>query len=185
MSNNISNLNETALNKIINFKGSNIILDRDVAQLYGVDTRRVNEAVKRNPDKFPKEYVITLTKEDVDSLRSQNATANISTRSRILPKAFTEKGLYMLATIIKSDKATEATIDIIETFAKIKEIFKEIKQLNENSDKPQEVEVKKISKKLSELLIDDISFNTNEIETTVELNMAFFKVKKTIKKKKK
>ncbi len=90
--------------------------------MYGVETKALNQAVRRNAEKFPKEYMIALSKHDVANLRSQNVTANISNMSRVAPKAFTEKGLYMLATILKSPIATAATFAIIETFAAVREL---------------------------------------------------------------
>ena len=79
----------------------NVILDSDVAKLYGVETRDINKAVKNNPDKFPRGYIIKITKEELENLRWKFSTTNLS-KTRVLPKAFMEKGLYLLATIIKS-----------------------------------------------------------------------------------
>lgn len=110
---------------IIILRHQNVLLDSDVAVLYGVETKRVNEAVKNNPDKFPDGYVIELTNSEFKDLRSKFSTANF-TKSRVLPKAFTEKGLYMLATILKSNKATQTTIAIVEAFARIKELSRTV-----------------------------------------------------------
>ena len=106
---------------LLEIRGQRVILDSDVARLYGVETKRVNEAV---PDKFPDGYIITLNNGEweTSSLRSKISTLKTSGRgehTKYPPKAFTEKGLYMLATILKSPKATQTTIAIIETFAKI------------------------------------------------------------------
>ena len=81
---------------ILGIRGVNVILDADVADLYGVETKRINEAVKNNPDKFPKDYMFVLTDEELQVLRSTNSTSNVlrskfSTKSRTLPKAFTLK----------------------------------------------------------------------------------------------
>lgn len=94
---------------IVSIRQQQIIVDADVAHLYGVETKRINEAVRNNPDKFPSNYMFVLTKEEVDILRSKNSSTNLSLKSRTLPKAFTEKGLYMLATILKSKHATTST----------------------------------------------------------------------------
>ena len=109
---------------LLEIRGQRVILDSDVARLYGVETKRVNEAVKNNPDKFPDGYIITLNNGEweTSSLRSKISTLKTAGRgehTKYPPKAFTEKGLYMLATILKSPKATQTTIAIIETFAKI------------------------------------------------------------------
>jgi len=111
--------------KIIEIRGRKALLDSDVALLYGVQTKEVNQAVGNNPDKFPAGYVISLKDNELQSLRSKFLTANVNeiqnsrskftatnlSKSRVLPKAFTEKGLYMLATILKSPQATETTSD--------------------------------------------------------------------------
>ena len=105
---------------IVSVRGQPVIVDADVAKLYGVATKRVNEAVRNNPEKFPSDYMFALTADELSDLRSKISSAKISSKSRVLPKAFTEKGLYMLATILKSQRATEATFAIIETFAKVR-----------------------------------------------------------------
>lgn len=90
---------------IVEIRQHPVIVDADVAALYGVETKRVNEAVKNNPDKFPEDYMFVLTSDELKDLRSKISTTNLSAKSRSLPKAFTEKGLYMLATILKSQRA--------------------------------------------------------------------------------
>jgi hypothetical protein len=84
-----------------------VILDSDVAELYGITTKEVNQAVKNNPEKFPNSYTFELTKSEWDNLRSKFLTANLA-KARFAPKAFTEKGLYMLATILKSSVVVQA-----------------------------------------------------------------------------
>ena len=91
--------------RIVIVRDQSVILDADVADLYGVATRQVNEAVRNNPDKFPPDYRFELSESELSDLRSKFSTANISPKSRVLPKAFTEKGLYMLATVLKSKRA--------------------------------------------------------------------------------
>ena len=83
---------------IIELRGQSILLDSDVADLYGVETKRINEAVKNNPDKFPNGYIMELDKNEWDSLKSKFSTSIKGGKVK-LPSAFTEKGLYMLATI--------------------------------------------------------------------------------------
>ena len=88
--------------RILEIRNQQVLLDRDVAALYGVETRVINQAVKNNPEKFPNGYVVELSSDEFATLRSKFLTANISSKSRALPKVFTEKGLYMLATISAS-----------------------------------------------------------------------------------
>ena len=102
--------------KIFSLRNQNVILDSDVAALYEVETREINQAVKNNPAKFPNSYVLDVTISEYKSLRSKILTLEGQGRGKhkkYLPKAFTEKGLYMLATILKGEKATQTTIEIM------------------------------------------------------------------------
>jgi len=96
---------------VLNIRGQDVILDSDVAELYGVLTKDVNRAVKNNPDKFPEDYIILLTAEEWSNLKLKFLTSSWGGKHK-LPKAFTEKGLYMLATILKSPRATQ-TMNLI------------------------------------------------------------------------
>ena len=114
--------------KIISIRNQNVILDSDVAELYGVETKRINEAVKNNPDKFPDGYVPSVQNAERQELvenfdRFSNLKHSIST------KAFTKKDCYMLATILKSPQATKTTIEIIEAFEKMQEMSTSIVKL--------------------------------------------------------
>src|SRR3989304_811500 len=168
---------------IFEIRGVKVILDCDVAELYGVETKRINEAVKNNPDKFPDGYIIELTKNEWDSLKSKFSTSTKGGKVK-LPSAFTEKGLYMLATILKSAQATQATISIIETFSQIRELSRSIKKLSIVQDKAdQKSLMQKSGELITEIFDDDL--RTRDTETTIELNFAVLKFKHTIKKKKK
>ena len=170
---------------IIEIRGQRVILDADVARLYHVETKRVNEAVRNNPDKFPQGYILELGKEDIDDLRSKFSTANLSTKSRVLPKAFTEKGLYMLATILKSPMVTRTTIGIVETFARLRELSRTVSALTELTP-ADEVGKKTLLRQSGEILSDllDESLATTDSETTLELNFAVLKLKHTVKRRK-
>lgn len=143
--------------KIHNIRGIDVMLDSDIAQLYGVETKRINEAVKNNPDKFPLDLMFELSGDEWESLRSKISTLNeeqdlkskFSTSSwggrRKLPKVFTEQGVYMLATVLKSQKATETTLAIMRTFAKMRQylaengdLYKQISELKAEVIKNQE-----------------------------------------------
>lgn len=167
--------------KIILIQGKQVILDSEVAELYGVETKRINEAVKNNADKFPEGYIIQLTNEEFEDLRSKFSTTNLM-KSRTAPKGFSEKGLYMIATILKSPKATETTIGIIETFAKVRELSRSIDEISETTDKDVQ---KSLMQRSGELISDVLSrdFQTVGTETTIELNFSVLKVKHTVKKK--
>ena len=174
----IENLEEL----LIELRGENILLDADVAVIYGVETKRVNEAIKNNPDKFPQGYMFELDEVEFSDLRSKISTAKFA-KTRVVPKAFTEKGLYMLATILKSQQATQATISIVETFSKIRELSRNIKELSVVQDK---AEQKSLMQKSGELIAEifDEDLETSDTETSIELNFAVLKYKYTIKKKK-
>lgn len=172
---------QTVKDKIIHVREQDVMLDYIVAELYGVETREINQAVKNNPKKFPKDYVFELDRQEVTDLRSKNLIAT-SSKSRVNPKAFTEKGLYMLATILKGDRATETTIAIIEAYAKLRELSRTIGELSANPDKfAQKSLMQKSGEIMADLFGDDMQ--TNETETEIELNFAVLKLKHTIKRK--
>ena len=167
---------------IVQLRGQSVLLDSDVAAIYKVETKRVNEAVKNNPDKFPHDYMFEITEKEFSDLRSKFSTTKF-TKTRSLPKAFTEKGLYMIATILKSKQATEATFAIIETFSKIRQLTRNIQELSMVQDKAdQKALMQKSGEMIAEILDDDLQ--TTDTETSIELNFAVLKFKHTIKKKK-
>ena len=172
---------------LLEIRGQRVLLDKDVAKLYGVETKRVNEAVKNNPDKFPDGYILALNREEWElSLRSSFSTLETAGRgehTKYPPKAFTEKGLYMLATILKSPKATQTTIAIIETFAKIKELTRTVSKISESHDEQEQKGlIQHGGDILSDLLYQKIPISSTE--TSVELNFAVLKLRHTIKRKK-
>lgn len=165
---------------IVELRGQQVIVDCDVAQIYGVATRDVNKAVANNPVKFPDGYVLKTTDEEFNDLRRKFSTAKFA-KTRVAPKAFTEKGLYMLATILKSKQATMTTLMIIETFAKIRELSRTVKALSGvKDDAEQKGLMQRSGKLIAEILDDDLA--TNGTETTIELNFAVLRFKHTIKK---
>lgn len=110
-------------NMIYVVRGVEVMLDSDLAKLYHVETKRINEAVKNNPDKFPIRYCFTLVDEEFKFLRSKISTLEIRGQgkySKYAPRVFTEQGIYMLATILKSKAATEVSIRIMDTFVKMR-----------------------------------------------------------------
>jgi len=171
--------------KIITLRNQQVILDCDVAELYGVQTKEINQAVKNNPRKFPEGYIFKLDSQEITSLRSKNLTLKNTGRgqhTKYPPKAFTEKGLYMLATILKGERAERTTIDIIEAYAKLKELSRVIVEL------PQKEEDTIVQKQLLhrggqliEDLITDI-LPKQSTETSFELNLAMFKFRHSIRR---
>lgn len=178
-------------NSIIQIRDQNVLLDRDVAEIYGVETKRVNEAVRNNPEKFPTTYLFKLTKpewnnlkdeipaSDQSGLRSKISTAKV----RMPPNAFTEKGLYMLATILKSQQATSATFAIIETFTKLRQLSAQVQTLSTESDPHKQKSLIHQSGELMADILDD-ALVSNDSETSIELNFAVLKFKHTVSRKK-
>ena len=194
---------EEVQSKLVQIRGQKVLLDYAVAELYGVETQRINEAVRNNPEKFPEGYVLELNNDESSVLRTNLMTKNIPDNqesaflkskistletgrgkySKYNYKAFTERGLYMLATILKSKQAVTTTIAIIEAFAKLRELSRTIGEMTSN---PDEYQQKSLMQKSGEI-IDDLfgdSLTTNETETEIELNFAVLKLKHTIKRKK-
>ena len=173
--------------RIMEVRGEKVILDSDVAALYGVETKHVNQAVRNNPEKFPQGYVFELYDKEMSSLLSKILTAN-NPKSRVLPKAFTEKGLYMLATILKSERATQATLLIVETFAKVRTLKQELVTMQtalQNSDlAPQEQKtmVQRFGEVLSDIVMPDLQ--PYEAAAEVEINFFIGKLKYTVKRRK-
>ena len=158
-----------------------VLIDADVAALYGVETKRVNEAVRNNPDKFPADYMFELTKEERDDLRSKISSAKVSSKSRVLPKAFTEKGLYMLATVLKSKRAKETTFAIIETFAQVRGLKRELLAMHAETDVHKR---NSMMRHFGETLLDIVMPDPEETETETSLELNFFigKIKHTVRR---
>jgi len=168
--------------KIIEIRKIKVLLDSDVASLYGIQTKEVNQAVKNNPDKFPKGYIISINKNEKSELVKIFDRFNKLKHSSAPVKAFTEKGLYMLATILKSPKATQTTLAIIETFTKIRELTRTVGEL---AKKVKKEEKQPLMQKSGEIIADILgdSLNVSETETSFELNLAVMNIKHTIKRK--
>ena len=178
---NLAPLMKIVQERIVSVRGENVILDADVADLYGVETRRINEAIKNNPDKFPADYMFILTSEEVSILRSKFSTANLSSKSRYLPHAFTEKGLYMLATILKSKAAINTTFAIIETFSAVRGLKRELLDLHKETDSvKQQSKMEHFGNVLSEIVMPDLE--TTETESSLELNFIIGKIKHTVRR---
>lgn len=173
---------ENLTDLIIEIRGQSVLLDSDVAGVYGVETRDINKAVANNPDKFPTGYIVEVTKTEKSELVENFHRFEKLKHSTVNPKAFTEKGLYMLATILRSKQAVDATFAIIETFTKIRELSRNVKELSAIQDKVQQKTLMHRSGELIAQIFDD-DLQTSDAETTIELNFAVLKFKHTVKKK--
>ena len=160
---NAVSLFEQVRHKIILLRDCQVILDTDIAGSYGVETKRINEAVKNNLDKFPEGYMFRLTNEEVNNLRSKFSTTKVSSKSRTLPKVFTEKGLYMLATILKSKNALNVTFAIIETFTQVRCLKRELVDLHKETDSgKQTAKMRHFGKVLSDIVMPDLETSIEE-----------------------
>ena len=169
--------------RVLTIQEQQVLIDRDVAELYGVETREINQAVKNNPDKFPEGYIIAPSPDEWENLKSKILISSWG-GSRKIPSAFTEKGLYMLATILKSPTATQTTLAIVETFAKIREFAKIVTVL---PDIQEDAEKNAIMEKGGNLLMEILEDNVLEItgdEISFELDLAIMKLKRIIKREK-
>lgn len=171
-------------NKIITLRNLHVILDSDVAELYQVATKEVNQAVSRNQEKFPNDYTIELTVSEKKEVVTNCDHLQSLKFSKALPKAFTERGLYMLATILKSPVATQTMLMIIDTFAKVRElghITQKLQALPEKSPQ-QKALMERTGDLFADLIMSDDRLEVVGTETTVEMNFAVFKIKRTVKK---
>lgn len=124
---------ETIQHKIYIIRSRKVMLDRDLALLYEVPTKRLNEAVKRNVGRFPEDFMFKLSKEELSNWRSQFATSNPSLKQslRIEPLAFAEQGIAMLSSVLNSERAISINIQIIRIFTKLREMVDAYKELRE------------------------------------------------------
>jgi hypothetical protein len=148
---------EKLFKKIFLLRDQKVLLDFDLAELYGVETKRLKEAVKRNIDRFPEDFMFELTPEEFQNLRSQFATSKWGGR-RYAPMAFTEQGVAMLSSVLNSKQAIEVNIQIMRLFVRMRQmissyshLLKKIEKL-EASDLEQNKHIREIYTIIKELL---------------------------------
>ena len=167
--------------KIAIIRNQEVIADADVAALYGVETREVNQAVRNNIDKFPEHYVFELTKSELFDLKSKILISKVSDNNRKPTKVFTERGLYMLATVLKGERARAVTFAIIETFAKVRELKRQLLELHQETDKEkQKTKMQHFGEVLTDIVMPDLQ--TSETESSLEINFLIGKIKHTVKR---
>ncbi|KKW32338.1 MAG: KilA-N, DNA-binding domain protein [Candidatus Uhrbacteria bacterium GW2011_GWA2_52_8d] len=116
--------------KIYVFRGKNVMIDRDLATLYGVETRVLNQAVRRNVQRFPEDFMFQLTDQESQNLRSQIVISSLEYGGRrYSPYVFTEQGVAMLSSVLKSDRAIQVNIQIMRTFTRMREMLTENEEL--------------------------------------------------------
>ena len=114
---------ERITNKIFFVRGVKVMLDQDLSELYGVETKQLKRAVRRNKDRFPSDFMLELTKKEYDDLRRHFGTLKRGGHSKYLPMAFTEQGVAMLSTVLNSKRAIQVNIQIMRAFSKLREML--------------------------------------------------------------
>ena len=133
---------EAIINKIYLIRGIKVMVDRDIADLYGVETRVLNQAVRRNEKRFPKDFMFQMTKEEMEDWKSQILISNnVKMGLRKPPLVFTEQGVAMLSSVLNSDQAIMVNIRIIRVFTKMRELLSTNKEILE---KPEQIERKDV-----------------------------------------
>lgn len=166
--------------RMIVLRNQPVLIDADVADLYGVDTKRINEAVKNNPKKFPPGYLFVLDEEEKTGVVENFDHLKRLKFSPVRPTAFTERGLYMLATILKGDKAVDTTLAIIDTFVRVRELARTMEALQDVKDggQQQRTLLRRTGTMLAEIIGQNLG--TRSTETDIELNFAVVKIKHKI-----
>jgi len=148
------------LSKIIyTIRGKQVMLDSDLAILYGYEVKRLNEQVKNNINRFPEDFMFQMTKEEVKDLRSKFSTANINPKSRSLPHVFTEQGIYMLATVLNGEIAEKQSIFIMRAFREMRHFIMNNERMFEriNSIELKQLEYQKESEEKFNKIFDYIA----------------------------
>ncbi len=145
---------------ILFIRGQRVMLDADLAELYGVTTKRLNEQVKRNINRFPKEFMFQLTKEELENWRSQIATSNPSVKMGLRRRsyAFTEYGAVMLANVLKSPTAVEMSILVVKAFIRMRQLLASQKGLMEKilaMEKKYDEQLKAVFEAIRQLMIEE------------------------------
>ena len=169
--------------RMIVLRNQPVLLNSDVAVLYGVQTKEINQAVRNNPQKFPYGYIFELDKYEKDEVVKNFDRLNNLKFSTVNPTAFTERGLYMLATILKSDRAVNTTLAIVDTFVQARELARTMEALQDVQDggEQQKNLLHRTGALLSEMVGRNLSTNTTETE--IELNFAVVKIKHKVFRK--
>ena len=166
--------------RVLVLRNQRVLIDSDVAELYGIETKRVNEAVRNNPEKFPYGYIFVLDKYEKQEVVENFDHLNKLKFSKVQPTAFTERGLYMLATILKSERAISTTLAIVDTFVQVREMARTMEALQTVDDGG--LQQKGLLQRTGDLLAGVIGQNlsTRTTETEIELNFAVVKIKHKI-----
>lgn len=140
-------------NRVYVIRGQQVMLDTDLAEIYGYEVKRLNQQVKRNISRFPEDFMFQLNESDLEHLRLQNVTANINSMSRTMPFAFTEQGIYMLSTVLHGELAEQQSIFIMRAFREMRHYIKQNQQFVTQS------EMRLVTAKVSEISVQVAGFS--------------------------
>lgn len=154
---------ETLQNKVYMIRGQQVMLDTDLAVIYGYEVKKLNQQVKRNIERFPDDFMFQLNENELNYLRSHFVTANINSKSRAKPYVFTEQGIYMLATVLRGELAEQQSIFIMRAFREMRHYIKQNQQFVTQS------EMKLITAKVSEISMQVVGVNDWKKKTEVDI----------------
>ena len=170
---------EYLMDRIYKIRGQQVMLDADLAFIYGYDTKNFNRQIKNNIEKFDEDFMFKLTGDEVEYLRCKNCTANINSKSRYNPHVFTEQGLYMLMTVLRGSLATKQSKTLIRMFKRMKDyilddhnliVQKELLELGiQTADNKMEINKMNLNMSYLEKQISKITDNLKEVVTKTEL----------------
>ena len=151
-------------NRVYVIRGQQVMLDVDIALIYGYEVKRLNQQVKRNIARFPEDFMFQLSENELKELRLQNVTANINSMSRTLPYAFTEQGIYMLATVLRGELAEQQSIFIMRAFREMRHYIKQNQQFVTQS------EMRLVTAKVSEISVQVASLSDRQKKTEQDVH---------------
>lgn len=151
-------------NRVYLIRGQQVMLDTDLAMIYGYEVKRLNQQVKRNISRFPDDFMFQLTEREVDELRLQNVTANINSMSRTMPFVFTEQGIYMLSTVLHGELAEQQSIFIMRAFREMRHYIKQNQQFVTQS------EMRLVTAKVSEISVQVAGISDWKKKTELEID---------------
>lgn len=161
----VENVVETIRARIYEIRGKKVMLDRDLAELYHVETKQLKRQVKRNLSRFPEDFMFELTNEENNALRCQNGTSNRRGGNRYTTFAFTEQGIAMLSTVLSSELAIQININIMRAFVLMRQALSELSATN--------LRVEQLSRRVDNLnhYVDDILRDQNDINESTALQI--------------
>ena len=148
---------ENITSKIFMIRGLKVMIDRDLAELYGVETKQLKRAVRRNIDRFPTDFMFELINDEIENLRCQIGTSSWG-GSRYVPMAFTEQGVAMLSTVLNSKRAIQVNIQIIRTFTRLRQMMtghEELKNKIEEMEEKYDEQFRIVFEAIKQLLKED------------------------------